>query len=132
MIRVVDLHKSFGGQEVLKGINLELETGKITTIIGGSGSGKTVLPDPLPPMIVVILPVSSSRLIPLSTSWPPKLLCRSTTRIMGLEHDRGHKIVPNQNHDETEHDRFGGRLANSGGHWGRVKSFVTADPCNDQ
>src|SRR4030095_4977838 len=43
MIRVVDLHKSFGDQEVLKGINLELETGKITTIIGGSGSGKTVL-----------------------------------------------------------------------------------------
>jgi phospholipid/cholesterol/gamma-HCH transport system ATP-binding protein len=43
MIKVVDLHKSFGGQEVLKGIHLELETGKITTIIGGSGSGKTVL-----------------------------------------------------------------------------------------
>ena len=43
MIRVVDLQKSFGGQQVLKGINLELETGKITTIIGGSGSGKTVL-----------------------------------------------------------------------------------------
>jgi phospholipid/cholesterol/gamma-HCH transport system ATP-binding protein len=43
MIKVVDLHKSFGGQAVLKGINLELESGKITTIIGGSGSGKTVL-----------------------------------------------------------------------------------------
>jgi phospholipid/cholesterol/gamma-HCH transport system ATP-binding protein len=43
MIRVVDLHKTFGGQEVLKGINLEFETGKITTIIGGSGCGKTVL-----------------------------------------------------------------------------------------
>jgi phospholipid/cholesterol/gamma-HCH transport system ATP-binding protein len=43
MIRVVDLHKSFGGHPVLKGINLELETGKITTIIGGSGCGKTVL-----------------------------------------------------------------------------------------
>jgi phospholipid/cholesterol/gamma-HCH transport system ATP-binding protein len=43
MIRVVGLQKSFGGQQVLKGINLELETGKITTIIGGSGSGKTVL-----------------------------------------------------------------------------------------
>ena len=43
MIRVVDLHKTFGRQEVLKGVNLELETGKITTIIGGSGSGKTVL-----------------------------------------------------------------------------------------
>jgi phospholipid/cholesterol/gamma-HCH transport system ATP-binding protein len=43
MIKVVDLHKSFGGQAVLKGIDLELESGKITTIIGGSGSGKTVL-----------------------------------------------------------------------------------------
>ena len=41
MIRVVDLHKTFGGQEVLRGINVEFETGKITTIIGGSGSGKT-------------------------------------------------------------------------------------------
>jgi phospholipid/cholesterol/gamma-HCH transport system ATP-binding protein len=43
MIKVVDLHKSFRGQAVLKGINLDLETGKVTTIIGGSGSGKTVL-----------------------------------------------------------------------------------------
>lgn|SRR5262245_901117 len=43
MIRVVDLYRSFGGQQVLKGVNLELETSKITTIIGGSGSGKTVL-----------------------------------------------------------------------------------------
>jgi len=43
MIRVLDLHKSFGGQEVLRGVNLELETAKITTIIGGSGCGKTVL-----------------------------------------------------------------------------------------
>jgi phospholipid/cholesterol/gamma-HCH transport system ATP-binding protein len=43
MIRVVDLHKSFGRQHVLKGVNLDLEAGKITTIIGGSGSGKTVL-----------------------------------------------------------------------------------------
>lgn len=43
MIRVVDLYRSFGGQQVLKGVNLELETGEITTIIGGSGSGKTVL-----------------------------------------------------------------------------------------
>jgi phospholipid/cholesterol/gamma-HCH transport system ATP-binding protein len=43
MIRVVDLHKTFGRQHVLRGVNLELEAGKITTIIGGSGSGKTVL-----------------------------------------------------------------------------------------
>jgi phospholipid/cholesterol/gamma-HCH transport system ATP-binding protein len=43
MIKVVDLHKSFGHQRVLRGVNLELVSGKITTIIGGSGSGKTVL-----------------------------------------------------------------------------------------
>lgn len=43
MIRIIDLHKSFGGQAVLRGVNLEVPTGKITTIIGGSGSGKTVL-----------------------------------------------------------------------------------------
>lgn len=43
MIRVIDLHKTFGKQHVLRGVNLELEAGKITTIIGGSGSGKTVL-----------------------------------------------------------------------------------------
>jgi phospholipid/cholesterol/gamma-HCH transport system ATP-binding protein len=43
MIRVTDLHKSFGGQEVLKGVNLEFVSGKITTIVGTSGCGKTVL-----------------------------------------------------------------------------------------
>jgi phospholipid/cholesterol/gamma-HCH transport system ATP-binding protein len=43
MIRVVNLHKSFAGQKVLKGVNLEFATGKITTIVGTSGCGKTVL-----------------------------------------------------------------------------------------
>jgi len=43
MIRVVDLHKSFGTQQVLKGVNLEFVTGKTTTIVGTSGCGKTVL-----------------------------------------------------------------------------------------
>jgi phospholipid/cholesterol/gamma-HCH transport system ATP-binding protein len=43
MIRVVNLHKSFGRQEVLRGVNLEFVTGKITTIVGTSGCGKTVL-----------------------------------------------------------------------------------------
>jgi phospholipid/cholesterol/gamma-HCH transport system ATP-binding protein len=43
MIKVVDLHKTFRTQRVLRGVNLELVKGKITTIIGGSGSGKTVL-----------------------------------------------------------------------------------------
>ena len=43
MIKVVDLHKSFHGQKVLSGVNLEFATGKITTIVGTSGCGKTVL-----------------------------------------------------------------------------------------
>jgi phospholipid/cholesterol/gamma-HCH transport system ATP-binding protein len=43
MIKVIDLHKNFGDQPVLRGVNLELASGQITTIIGGSGSGKTVL-----------------------------------------------------------------------------------------
>ena len=43
MIELKDLHKSFGGREVLKGINAQFEDGKTNLIIGQSGSGKTVL-----------------------------------------------------------------------------------------
>lgn len=42
-LEVVDLHKAFGEQKVLSGVNLQVETGKVTVIIGGSGSGKSVL-----------------------------------------------------------------------------------------
>jgi len=42
-IRIVNLHKSFGLQKVLNGINLEIEKGKTTVIIGKSGGGKSVL-----------------------------------------------------------------------------------------
>jgi phospholipid/cholesterol/gamma-HCH transport system ATP-binding protein len=43
ILEVVDLWKSFGSQPVLRGIDLRIETGRITVIIGGSGSGKSVL-----------------------------------------------------------------------------------------
>ena len=43
MISVANLHKSFRSQKVLKGVNLEFASGKITTIVGTSGCGKTVL-----------------------------------------------------------------------------------------
>ncbi len=42
-VRVSNLYKAFGSNEVLKGINLEVEEGKTTVIIGASGSGKSVL-----------------------------------------------------------------------------------------
>jgi phospholipid/cholesterol/gamma-HCH transport system ATP-binding protein len=41
-IRIRDLHKSFGAQHVLRGVNLDIERGKINIIIGGSGQGKSV------------------------------------------------------------------------------------------
>jgi phospholipid/cholesterol/gamma-HCH transport system ATP-binding protein len=43
MIRVEDLHKSFGGLNVLEGINLEVDKGQILALIGRSGYGKSVL-----------------------------------------------------------------------------------------
>ncbi len=44
-IRVEDLHKSFGENEVLCGIDLVIDRGNIVAIVGGSGCGKTVLLD---------------------------------------------------------------------------------------
>lgn len=39
---MVDVHKSFGEKEVLKGFTLTIRDGETTTVIGGSGSGKSV------------------------------------------------------------------------------------------
>ncbi|WAS83100.1 MULTISPECIES: ABC transporter ATP-binding protein [unclassified Corallococcus] len=43
MIDIVDLHKTFAGNKVLTGINLTVPAGSTCVILGGSGSGKTVL-----------------------------------------------------------------------------------------
>ncbi|MFH1136536.1 MAG: ABC transporter ATP-binding protein [Pseudomonadota bacterium] len=43
VIRIVELHKSFQDAAVLKGLNLDIERGKINFIIGRSGGGKSVL-----------------------------------------------------------------------------------------
>ncbi|MDX2010902.1 MAG: ABC transporter ATP-binding protein [Myxococcaceae bacterium] len=43
MIQIVDLHKSFGSHHVLSGITLDVPAGSTLVILGGSGSGKTVL-----------------------------------------------------------------------------------------
>lgn len=43
MIEIVDLQKSFGAKQVLRDVNLRIEDGKTTCILGGSGSGKSTL-----------------------------------------------------------------------------------------
>lgn len=42
-IRVENLYKSFGGRQVLDGINLEAHRGEMIALVGGSGGGKTTL-----------------------------------------------------------------------------------------
>ena len=43
MIEINNLHKSFGQNNVLRGVNLNIETGETIVIIGKSGCGKSVL-----------------------------------------------------------------------------------------
>ena len=42
-LRVVDVRKTFGDREVLKGVNVDVPRGSILVILGGSGMGKSVL-----------------------------------------------------------------------------------------
>ena len=43
MIRLEGITKSFGGLQVLRGIDLEIEKGEVVSIVGPSGAGKTTL-----------------------------------------------------------------------------------------
>ncbi len=43
IVRIQNLHKSFGRERVLDGIDLEIERGKTTVVLGPSGTGKSVL-----------------------------------------------------------------------------------------
>jgi ABC-type polar amino acid transport system, ATPase component len=42
VIRIQGLRKSFGGQPVLRGVDLDVATGEIMVIIGRSGGGKSI------------------------------------------------------------------------------------------
>ncbi|MDZ7269480.1 MAG: ABC transporter ATP-binding protein [candidate division KSB1 bacterium] len=43
MITITDLHKAFGTQQVLRGVQLTVERGRMLVVLGRSGSGKSVL-----------------------------------------------------------------------------------------
>ncbi len=43
MIKIKGLHKSFGGNEIIKGVDLEVKQSEVVVIIGPSGSGKSTL-----------------------------------------------------------------------------------------
>jgi len=60
MIEIKDVHRSFDGHQVLNGVNLTINTGETTVIIGRSGCGKSVL---LKHIIGLLKPDSGSILI---------------------------------------------------------------------
>ncbi len=60
MIKLIDLHKSFGDKTITKGLDLTVEDGEFLAIIGRSGEGKSVL---LKQMIGLIQPDSGSVII---------------------------------------------------------------------
>ena len=59
MIQFQDVHKSFGNNHVLRGVNLDVMKGESMVIIGGSGTGKSVLIK----LVLGLLPITSGKIL---------------------------------------------------------------------
>ena len=85
-ISISGLHKSFNGNSVLNGVDLEIRSGDILAIVGGSGCGKTVLLN----SILSQYPVDRGTISVLDRSLDPWKL-RSLVDFNELEIDNIHK-----------------------------------------
>ena len=63
MIRIEDLSVAFGGTEVVKHVNLELQDGEILRIVGESGSGKSVTALTLMGLVAETARVTTGRIL---------------------------------------------------------------------
>jgi len=68
LVVLEDVHKSYGRQEVIRGIDLELRAGLITGLLGPSGCGKTTLIN----LMVGSLIATSGRITVLGKPAPPR------------------------------------------------------------
>src|SRR5271157_2282702 len=96
---------------------------------------RTLLPPPLLPMMTVILPRFTSRLIPSNTLWPLKLLCRSTilmTVSSISEHEGRKNVVGNQYRYPRDNDSLGRGSADAFGPSFCMETFVTRDQAQNE
>ena len=70
MIKIENLHKSYGKLKVLNGIDMEVNNGEVVCLIGASGSGKSTLL-----LCVNALEIIDNGKVRFSTSPCPKKYC---------------------------------------------------------
>lgn len=82
IIRIQDLHKSFGVHSILRGVDLDIPRGEVTVIIGRSGEGKSVL---LKHIIGLLTPDSGDVLVDgVSMCWSKPGVRRRLLRRFGM------------------------------------------------
>jgi len=87
MIRVVDLHKRFGGLRAVDGVTLEIAEGAITGLIGPNGAGKTTLFN----VIAGLFPPNSGRVylgdVDITGLKPHELFHKGLLRTFQIAHE---------------------------------------------